>query len=249
MKAARGLLLLAAGPLGYALLASAVHLELVRACALFSVVAIAALAVATQARLARDPAALAGLALLGLALVSMRWPALHAAIVLAAAAALGDAFADWVAPRLRDLSVVLTAAVCLALFDVWSVTLGPAHSATAGGFLKRLLLDVPTPGGWLGFLGISDLVLVALLAGLCRRRGAHAWRALLAGLLGVLASLGQAYLTRRPAPALPWIGGFFALLAWPLLRPDRAGWLRTARWGGLTVAALAVVTALRLALA
>lgn len=223
-------------------------LGLLLAAGLFSVLAVTALALGTRARLPRNTAALAGLVLLAATVAVSGHPPLHAALLLASAIALGDAFSDWVTPRLRDLSVIFTTAVCLALFDVWSVTLGPAHSATSGGFLSRLLLDAPAPSGWIHFLGISDLVIVVLLEGVIARRGKRPTRALLAGLLGILASLGQAYLTRRPAPALPWIGAFFAALAWPLVRPDRAGWLRTAKWSGITVAVLAAATAARFAM-
>jgi hypothetical protein len=213
----------------------------------FSIAAVGALAVGTQAHLARDVGAGVGLAAAVVAMGLGLPPAVHAAFILLAGLALGDAFADWIAPRLREVSVLVTAAVCLTLFDIWSVRFGPARSATSGGLLERLLLDAPAADGWIRFLGISDLVVIALLAGLTARRGLGRWRALLAGLCGLLASVAQAYLTRRPAPALPAIGLCFVIAHWNVVQPDRAGWVRTAKWVSGTIALLAVITGLRLA--
>ncbi|MBS2028669.1 MAG: hypothetical protein JST54_12275 [Deltaproteobacteria bacterium] len=238
------------GPALYAALALALvgrlpaledAMGLVLACALFSAAAIGAMAVGARAKLEMNAAALVGLGAVVGALLATN-SALHASLVLVAALGLGAAFAAWVEPRLSDLSVVVTAAVCLALFDFWSVKFGPAHHAATGGFLQRLLLDVPAPDGWTRFLGISDLLVIALLAELGARRGIGRARVFGAGLLALWASLAQAYVTRGAAPALPWIGALFALAAWKLVRPGRDGWLRTARWSGITVAVLAVAT-------
>ena len=238
------------GPALYAALALALEgrlpalpdaMGLVLACAIFSAVAIGALAIGARAGLDVNTGALLGLAALVGALL-VKHSTVHAALVLVAALGLGAAFAAWVAPQLEDWSVVVTVAVCLALFDFWSVKFGPAHHAATGGFLQRLLLDVPAPVGWTRFLGISDLLVIALLAELSARRGLGRARAFGAGLLALWASLAQAYLTRGPAPALPWIGALFAIAAWSTVRPTRAGWMRTARWSGITVALLAVAT-------
>lgn len=249
----RRALILLAGPGLYALacLALAGHMPgsgpgaLLLGCMGFSAVATCALALGTQARPGREVASGVGLLSLALVLVAPLPPVPHAFLLLLAALALGCAFASWIAPRLTDLSVLLTAAVCLTLFDVWSVLWGPARSAAAGGLLARLLLDAPRPGGFIRFVGVSDLVVMVLLAELAQGQGLGRRRALLAGLAGLLASLVQAYLVARPAPALPWIGLGFVLAHARQVRPDGNGWRRTARWALGTAAALALLTLLR----
>ena len=169
---------------------------------------------------------------------------LHAALLLIAAGALGEAFASFISPRLRDTSDLVTAAVALALFDGWSVAFGPASSAASGGFLQRLLLEVPAPGGSKPFVGISDLVIVALLAGLAREHGWGTKRALLAGLTGLELALVQALVTRHAAPALPAIGLAFCAAHWEVVRPDAAGWRRTGCWAAGSAVALGALTLL-----
>jgi hypothetical protein len=255
------------GPLAYAALALALGAlcadlppaELagkLGAALLGTLLALGALAWAGLAPPARDRAALAGLAALGLALPAARLaspgalllPAAHAGLLLLAAAGLGEAFADEIHRRLAHPSAVVTAALCLALFDVWSVLFGPAGNAASGGLLKLLLIEVPAPGGWMPFVGISDLVVVAMLIGLGKRRGWGGTRGLLAGAAGMTLALGQAVLTRHAAPALPWIGAAFCAVAWPQVRPDAQGWRRTGTWAGGTAALLVLATlALKLA--
>jgi hypothetical protein len=213
---------------------------------------LAMLAVARSVASPLGPAVAARLGLLGLlgalGLASLG-PALavaplHAALLLIAAGALGEAFASFISPRLRDASVLVTAAVALALFDGWSVALGPASSAVSGGFLQRLLLEVPAPGGPRPFVGLSDLVMVALLAGLARERGWGTMRAILAGLAGLELALVQAFVTRHAAPALPAIGLAFCAAHWDAVRPDASGWRRTGRWAAGSAVALSLLTLL-----
>jgi len=210
-----------------------------------SMVALGALETALRGALPRDPAAIAGLVALGLALAAARLegPAwLHAALLIASSAGLGAAFGAWIGERMTDSSVIVTAAVCLALFDVWSVFFGPASLALSGGLLSLLLLSAPAPGGWTKFLGISDLILTALLIQLGVRLGIARSKSLLAGWLGIGLATGQALLTQRAAPALPWIGLCFCVMAWPVLRPGREGWRRTGRWAAGTAVVLGVAT-------
>ncbi len=213
--------------------------------------ALFALALSVRRPPTRDQSALWGLVALLAAIVLGRqghhgpeWlvAPLHASLLLVASAGLGEAFADVVSERLADSSVVFTAALCLALFDVWSVLFGPANNAASGGLLALLLLEAPSPGGWMRFIGISDLVLVVLLVGVGRRRGWGTRSGWLAGMLGIALALGQALITLRAAPALPWIGGCYCLFAWGSVRPGASGWRRTFRWAAGTTVLLAVAT-------
>ena len=155
---------------------------------------------------------------------------LHCAALVVAAVGLGETFACTVKPRLADPSVLVTAAVALAVFDVWSVWFGPAHHAVSGGLLQSLLLTAPWTDGMAPFLGISDLVVAVLLASLARQLGWGAQRAQAASLAGMLLALAQAAATRHATPALPWMGLCFCSLYWPRVKPGAAGWARTARW-------------------
>lgn len=204
------------------------------------------LGLARRGGLARERAIAAGM--VGLLLGFGLHPAegellhgLHGLALLVAALGLGEAFADVLAARIRDRSVVLTAALCLGLFDVWSVLRGPAGNATSGGLLEALLLEWPVPGGWLPFLGVSDLIFTVLLAGLVARWRGSSLAGVLAGAGGIAFSLAVAATFRRPTPALPPMGLLFCLLAWERVRPDTAGWRRTGRWLAGTAALLVLV--------
>jgi hypothetical protein len=217
--------------------------------AAFTTLANGCLWLASRAPLSREQGAPLGLAALvagvGLWLESDGLPFLepvHCAALIVAAVGLGETFAGTVKPRLQDPSVLVTAAVALAVFDVWSVWFGPAHHAVSGGLLQSLLLTAPTLDGNAPFLGISDLVVAVLLASLAAQLGWGGRRAQGAALAGMLLALGQAAATRHATPALPWMGLCFCAAYWPQVKPGPAGWARTARWSVGAAVLLGLIT-------
>lgn len=187
--------------------------------------------------------ALAGLVVLGPVEEGAR-AALRGGLVLWAAGLLGRAFAVVLSRRWPEPHRLFPATVLLALFDLFSVAVGPARQAVDGGLLRALLVPLPAPGGGTpGFVGISDLIAVALLVGWLPRAVLPPGRVVLASMLGLWLALAQAWLTRGAAPALPWILGLVTIAAWPRLGVTAALVRRTARQGAVAALLLGVVAA------
>jgi len=169
----------------------------------------------------------------------------RAALLLLAAGQLGRSFAGVLARRWPEPWRLVPAAVLLALFDLFSVLVGPARLAVEGGPLRALLLPLPVPGGATpGFVGVSDLVAIALLAGWLPAPVASRLRVGLASAAGLFGALGLAFATRAASPALPWILGAVALVSWPRLGVTRPVLVRTVRLAVLTSLALLLASVL-----
>ena len=216
---------------------------------------LAALAAASVAAapLTDRPAVLLGIAAL-LALpaigpVETGWlAALRGGLVLWAAGLLGRAFAAVLVRRWPEPHRLLPAAVGLALCDLFSVAVGPARLAVEGGLLRSLLLPLPVPGGATpGFVGISGLVAIALLRRWLPAAVLSPARLLAAGVVGLWLALGQAYVTRGAAPALPWILGLVTLAAWPRLGITGSILRRTVRLALIAAGLLGLLGALLIA--
>lgn len=174
--------------------------------------------------------------------------AVRGGLVLWSAGLLGRAFGVVLTRRWPEPHRLFPAAVLFALFDLFSVAVGPARLAVEGGLLRALLVPLPAPGGTTpGFVGASDLVALALLAQWLPTRVLPLPRLVAAGVLGLGCALGQAFLTRSAAPALPWILGLVTAAAWPRLGVTPVILRQTARQAAVAAVVLGAVGAALLA--
>lgn len=155
----------------------------------------------------------------------------------------GTGLALLILPLLRDRNILVPVALVAAMVDLWGVATGPTAVAmeSAPEVLQRASVKVAALGSLkpVSFVGLGDVVFVALFGGAVAAFGLRLWATLGWTVALLLGAMALAIFGPVPVPALP-----FAALA--VLLPNRKSFSLT-REEKLAASAVAAVVATLLA--
>jgi len=121
----------------------------------------------------------------------------------------GTGLALLVLPLLRERNILVPVALVAAMVDLWGVAAGPTAVAMRSSpeVVQRASVKVSPLGGMrpISFMGLGDLVFVALFGGAVSALGLRLWATLCWMVVLLLFAMWLAIFLPVPVPALPFV--------------------------------------------